>query len=300
MSISPTRRSFLATAGVTAASIVAPRVAAQPQTTKTLPPGVSFPGTRESVADMQADHPTLVSYRTAIAAMQKLPPTDPLSWRFQASMHGTLGEDGANAAWSWCMHGNWWFLPWHRGYLYFFERIIRKMSGDDGFRLPYWPWEAAGHNVLPAPFRDPTYSGQKNWLFDETRKEANTGGPLQPETASGSFAVDWAAALATEQFTSSVIEFAYGGLRTQKTAMPDKPRSAGRHGVMESRAHDMVHDVVGGEAGNMGDPRTAARDPIFWLHHANVDRLWNRWRDISGHLWPDLCRAKLWSHLLPN
>src|SRR5437588_416803 len=83
-------------------------------------------GDRKSVEEMQADHQTLVSYQTAIAAMQKLPPTDPLSWRFQASMHGTLGEDGANAAWSWCMHGNWWFLPWHRGYLYFFERIIRK------------------------------------------------------------------------------------------------------------------------------------------------------------------------------
>ena len=27
----------------------------------------------------------------------------------------------------------------------------------------------------------------------------------------------------------------------------------------------------------MGDPDTAAQDPIFWLHHANIDRLWNHW-----------------------
>jgi tyrosinase len=76
--------------------------------------------------------------------------------------------------------------------------------------------------------------------------------------------------------------------------MPAKPVSSGQHGVMESQAHDMLHDAVGGEAGNMGDPRTAARDPIFWLHHANVDRLWNRWLDISGHLLPDPAADKDW------
>lgn len=32
----------------------------------------------------------------------------------------------------------------------------------------------------------------------------------------------------------------------------------------------------------MGDPLTAAEDPIFWLHHANVDRLWNRWIHQGG------------------
>ena len=28
----------------------------------------------------------------------------------------------------------------------------------------------------------------------------------------------------------------------------------------------------------MSYPRTAALDPIFWLHHANIDRLWEVWR----------------------
>jgi tyrosinase len=27
----------------------------------------------------------------------------------------------------------------------------------------------------------------------------------------------------------------------------------------------------------MSDPRLAARDPIFWLHHCNIDRLWEQW-----------------------
>jgi tyrosinase len=31
----------------------------------------------------------------------------------------------------------------------------------------------------------------------------------------------------------------------------------------------------------MTDPRWAALDPIFRLHHANIDRLWNRWLELG-------------------
>src|SRR5262249_43404734 len=185
----------------------------------------------------------------------------------------------------------WWFLPWHRRYLYYFERIVRKMSGDDGFHLPYWAWEKEGQNVLPAPFREPKYAGQDNPLFDATRKEANKGKPLLPDGHFGSFFVDWEHARASVRFTTPFAELSYGGIRAQKTAMPKKPKSSGTHGVMESYAHDLVHDAV---RGNMGDPRTAARDPIFWLHHANVDRLWNRWLEIQNHHLPDPVADKDW------
>jgi hypothetical protein len=148
---------------------------------------------------MSADHPTLVSYRKAIKAMQQLSkddPTNPLGWRFQANMHGVKMDAGMmNEAWHWCMHGNWWFLPWHRGYLYFFEKIVRKLSGCDSFRLPYWPWEKDGQNALPAPFRDPKYQGKDNPLFNKNRvAAANNGDPLRPNPqggSSGSFAIDW-------------------------------------------------------------------------------------------------------------
>ena len=43
--------------------------------------------------------------------------------------------------------------------------------------------------------------------------------------------------------------------------------------------HNVVHSALGGL---MGDPDTAAQDPIFWLHHANVDRLWNHWIQQGG------------------
>src|SRR5262249_57470534 len=41
--------------------------------------------------------------------------------------------------------------------------------------------------------------------------------------------------------------------------------------------HGVVHTTVGGRGGLMSSVPTAAGDPIFWLHHANIDRLWNVW-----------------------
>jgi hypothetical protein len=36
-----------------------------------------------------------------------------------------------------------------------------------------------------------------------------------------------------------------------------------------------------GLSGDMGSPKAAARDPIFWLHHANIDRMWVGWTDAA-------------------
>ncbi|QVL30804.1 tyrosinase family protein [Telmatocola sphagniphila] len=276
-----TRRSFLESAGVTVASILT--FDAKSQTPAQ--PNLSSPGVRENVAGMDENHPTLVSYRKAVAAMILLPETNPLSWIYQANMHGIPdGTVNVQPDWDGCMHGNWWFLPWHRGYLYYFERIIQKMSGDPSFYLPYWSWDTAGQNALPAPFRALQYQMTPNALYDAQRGDAaNSGQPLRPNPeagTTGSFAMDWNQAKQTAAFTNQYPELSFGGIKVAKTQLPTRPDSTDNHGVMESRAHDLIHDAV---SGDMGDPRTAARDPIFWLHHANVDRLWNRWLDDRTH-----------------
>jgi len=64
------------------------------------------------------------------------------------------------------------------------------------------------------------------------------------------------------------------------------------HGALETQPHDWVHGLIGGgrsnlDIGLMSNPDTAALDPIFWLHHANIDRLWQVWRESSaGHTDP--------------
>jgi hypothetical protein len=59
---------------------------------------------------------------------------------------------------------------------------------------------------------------------------------------------------------------------------------ANPHGLLESQPHDNIHVVVGGDLTQVGcnegwmtDPNCAALDPIFYLHHSNIDRLWAKW-----------------------
>lgn len=53
-------------------------------------------------------------------------------------------------------------------------------------------------------------------------------------------------------------------------------------GPLEITPHGSVHVFVGGPDGKMSDFNQAAADPIFWLHHANLDRLWEVWRSTTG------------------
>ncbi|KAB2571190.1 Tyrosinase [Lasiodiplodia theobromae] len=53
--------------------------------------------------------------------------------------------------------------------------------------------------------------------------------------------------------------------------------------------HNTVHNCIGGNTpmgiGHMEAPAVAAFDPVFWLHHSNVDRLLYLWQQVNGSLW---------------
>ena len=93
----------------------------------------------EYFAAMAANDPVIDAYKAAVSAMKALPAGDRRNWERQATIH-----------FDFCPHGNWWFLPWHRVYLFYFERICRKLSGYDEFALPYWNWTT--HPSIPAAF----------------------------------------------------------------------------------------------------------------------------------------------------
>jgi len=92
--------------------------------------------------------PHLATYKAGVLAMKALPAADPRSWAAQAGIHGTVAG-GFNL----CQHGTPHFLSWHRAYLFFFEQIIRKLTGDARFALPYWNWNQ--DPVLHPDFLDP-------------------------------------------------------------------------------------------------------------------------------------------------
>jgi hypothetical protein len=54
---------------------------------------------------------------------------------------------------------------------------------------------------------------------------------------------------------------------------------------IDSGIHGKIHGLVG-TAKNMGKIPYAARDPLFWVHHVQIDRLWASWNANYGGLNP--------------
>jgi hypothetical protein len=226
-----------------------------------------------------------LAYATAVQVMQARPASDPTSWSYQAAIHATFATPPAGASWNDCQHQSWFFLPWHRMYLYFFERILRTAVTDAGgpadFALPYWNYDTPfPGNTLPPAFRAPTLpDGTANPLFvPSPRRSAGlmSGGQV-PATATSS-----ATAMSLTNFSSPPLLPSFGGGRVGPAHF------GGALGALESTPHNVMHPTIGGppagqcQGGLMTDPRCAALDPIFWLHHANIDRLWNRWLALGG------------------
>lgn len=234
------RRDFLKTAGAAASVLILSESLLGAI-------GSSGPYTRRDISGIALDDPLISSYRKAIKAMRSLPSTNPLSWDYQAAIHGTTVMP-ALTGWNSCEHGTYYFWSWHRMYLYWFERIVRKLSDDATWTLPYWNWSAANSRQLPAMFRD-----QSSELYTPFREPAmNDGTGSLPEGD-----VDYSSAFSESHFTSA-------------------------SGMIEGTPHGAVHVDVGGASGWMGAVPTAAQDPIFYLHHSNMDRLWNLWLAQGG------------------
>lgn len=210
----------------------------------------------------------LQHYATAVGAMKERNSEDPTSWDYQAAIHGT--ESNPLSLQKQCEHESWYFFPWHRIYLYYFEQIVRQAvveaGGPEDWTLPYWNYDLGGEFAsLPEPFRQP--ADESNPLYVGVRRPYyNAGGPL-PELVSTE-----EAALALREFIGNAM---FGG----NNKSPHRPRFWGQSGLPEETPHGTVHVQVGGW---MRNPEEAAWDPIFWLHHANIDRIWAVWNEREG------------------
>ncbi|MFZ0266541.1 tyrosinase family protein [Caulobacter sp.] len=149
----------------------------------------------------------------------------------------------ANIHRSYCPHGIPYFLTWHRGYIFRFEQQIRAISGDPGFNLPYWDYYANAN--LPREFTTPGDAGNPLWTRrTNTNVSAALGfGFTQPQYVN--FPRNWPSAMEPQ---------------------------------IESLPHNQVHNIIGGVMPTMLSPE----DPIFWVHHANIDRLWCAWISAGG------------------
>jgi len=249
-------------------------------------PGVPF--VRRSVWSLEATDAwdaVTSGYADAVAAMQARPVTDPTSWAFQAAIHGSYSPPPPGAAWNQCQHASWFFFPWHRMYVYYFEQIVRQAvvaaGGPADWALPYWNYTAPGPaNTLPPAFRQQTRQvngqPQPNPLYTTHRAPGvNQGAGLPARQTSYAYAFG---------FTN------FTGLPTPSFGGGQAPPTHFSHftGALENQPHNVVHDLLGGatvgqcQGGWMSDPTCAAQDPIFWLHHTNIDRLWTNWLAQHG------------------
>lgn len=281
------RRSIVIAAGVTAAMrLLAPgssRAAAPPFRRNAMSP--------EGKAMLRI-------YAEAVRKMKELSARDPKAWTFQWYVHATpkpkadllqqvFGTTTGPAAkladetWYTCRSHQGepedHFLPWHRLYLMYFEEIVRAVSKRPDFTLPYWDYTEAASFSIPEEFRrknkdDPLFAS----LYVDGRNRAgpgsefadvNGGEPLNKNVRAGR---DF---LALPDLNEASYSRFCSGL------------DAGLHGA--------VHTYTG-DASNMGAVPTAAGDPIFWLHHCNVDRIWAAW-NARGHANPTETDGRRWS-----
>jgi hypothetical protein len=158
----------------------------------------------------------------------------------------------AAKVWDKCQHGTLEFLTWHRMFLFYFEKTLQASAADSSLHLPYWDYTDPTQIQLPAQFAQPTLPGGKpNPLFDQRRRSQTV--KLDPNTTN----------------IDSLLK---------KTAFDSFSEE------LEQQPHGSTHCAVGPGCPYplMGDVPVAGTDPIFWLHHANIDRIFECWLKLGG------------------
>lgn len=193
---------------------------------------------RKGAGELSATSDDVVAFGEAVRIMKRR--RDGLSWARQTQIHHRDAQ-----------HNNGLFLPWHRQQLLHLERIVAKLTGHEGFAMPYWDWQE--HRFLP------------QWISDRDS-------PLfEADRAEGVATLDFAEARwAQSPYTARLAE---DDFETFAGKLPDGA------GMVEGYGHNHIHQLIGGA---MKAARTSARDPMFWLHHSNVDRVWATWHANRG------------------
>ena len=208
------------------------------------------------------------------------------------------------------------FPAWHRFMLSQLERNFQRVLADTTFGLPYWDWAADGQlptaqqpqapvwaqdcmggtgspimtgpfvftPANPASFRVRIVGTANNQLA-----QANRG--LRRALASG------VADLPTKAHTTDAIaRTPYDGAPWGVTSAGFRNRAEGWLGPGAPALHNRVHVWVGGDM----SPSTSPNDPVFYLNHCNVDRIWERWLVDHGrtYLPPDSAPIDLRGHRL--
>lgn len=227
-------------------------------------------GVRKNTAGVTA--PEYADLGAAFTAAYGL--SDDRGYGYYAGLHGLPLP-------SYCQHGTLLFLPWHRAYLYFFERAltdaVRRARGDTTsvVALPWWDWSSATAHTqgLPAGYLPPAGG-------------AAGGGGLNP-LAAGPVTLGASDLDLVRTNLPGAITDGPSPVTIRDPEVPDQlPQAATVNRALASSTfagfsqllegiHNGVHGWVGGA---MSAVPIAAYDPVFWAHHSMIDRLWYLWQ----------------------
>ncbi|CAM6115329.1 unnamed protein product [Calypogeia fissa] len=270
-----------------------------------------FPDTIRSIKDFQfnldlpvrvrrpahkVDDEFIRKYERAVELMKALPPEDPRSFEMQAKLHcaycgGAYREFNSTVTMN--VHTGWLLLPFHRWFIYFHERILASLICDDSFALPYWAWDVQQENNPPANSIPLYYTNRNSSLYDDHRSI------LHQPPARVDLGQEHSAHPTTNKDPDVLLEdnsyYMWRAMISQvrtpeaflgaKVSLGSDPDEIDQ-GILGLTIHNAAHFWTGDSNNRAGEDMgllfSGAWDPIFFAHHAQIDRLWLMWKSWGG------------------
>ena len=186
------------------------------------------------------------------------------------------------------------FPSWHRVMLRTIEQLMQQVLNDASFGLPYWDWAADGQLANRAQLTSPL------WNNDCMGSAASAPGPftlaafplrLASNNAGMLVQVNRALQRARGAGVSGITNPSLPKKASTAAVLTTLPydtapwnrNSTGFRNRLEgwnpaNDLHNLVHIWVGGDM----LPASSPNDPVFYLNHCNVDRIWEAWMRRNG------------------
>ena len=185
------------------------------------------------------------------------------------------------------------FFPWHRVLLIQFERDLQQVTGSPDLGIPYWDWIETpefpsflggdgdpdnGFDVTDGPFT------REKWIFSVVD---SPGMPTRLQRRFGFGDLDQGGDPAKMDLPTTTAQDSALRTRWYDDVPWDatSPTASSFREAAEVDLHNRVHRWVGGFwesdgalAGGTMMQMASPNDPVFWLHHCNLDRLWAAWQ----------------------
>jgi hypothetical protein len=196
-----------------------------------------------------------------LAAVQQLhdrPPgsSEPSTWNYAqfAQIHWDYQQPN---------HDRPLFFPWHRDYIYHYERALRTI--DSTISLPYWDWTLDSQNPAASDILSPSNFGSNGQPGTNCVRTGVAAGWSSLANSNGG------CLKRCNQFGSLYPPEAVAAILNRATEFRDFANA------IENGPHGAVHIQMGGQCGDFSS-MASANDPIFFMHHAMVDKIWWKWQ----------------------